>query len=298
MIVAAAILVDGLDYAAWLFIVAVGLTLIYGVMKVLNVAHGALYSLGAYAAAWAVGIYFDQGWAPAGSFLVLALAALVVGLVVGLVLERGLLRFFYGSDDVLLVLVTYAVFLILENAVLMVWGVESYPAYEPASLLGTLSIAGVAFSGYELALVPLAAAIGGALIWMLAATRLGKILRAVIHDREMASLCGVDVGRVFTWTFVAGAVLGALGGAATAPIISVSPGIGVEVIVLAFAVVVTGGLGSVGGTIVGALIIGLARSAAVHLLPQVELFVIYAAMTLVLVLRPEGLFAQPRQRRI
>ena len=124
---AVGILVDGLDYAAWLFIVAVGLTLIYGVMKVLNVAHGGLYSMGAYAAAWSVGIYFDRGLWPAGGFLLLALAAWSVGAIVGLVLERGLLRFFYGSDDVLIVLVTYAAFLILENLVLQIWGVEAYP---------------------------------------------------------------------------------------------------------------------------------------------------------------------------
>jgi branched-chain amino acid transport system permease protein len=298
MITAVAILVDGLDYAAWLFIVAVGLTLIYGVMKVLNVAHGGLYSMGAYAAAWSIGIYFDRGYWPAGSFLLLALAALTVGAIIGLALERGLLRFFYGGDDVLIVLVTYAAFLILENLVLQIWGVEAYPAYQPASLLGTLTIAGLAFSGYELMLVPLAAAIGLALIWTLARTRIGKLLRAVIHDREMAEAFGINVGRIYTVTFVIGAVLGALGGAVTAPIISVVPGIGVEVIVLAFAVVVIGGMGSVAGTIVGALIVGFARAAAVHLLPQVELFVIYGVMSLVLVLRPQGLFSPAQQRRI
>ena len=298
MQIAVAILVDGLDYAAWLFIVAVGLTLIYGVMKVLNVAHGGLYSMGAYAAAWSVGIWFDHGLWPAGSFLLLALAALVVGGAIGLLLERGLLRFFYGSDDVLIVLVTYAAFLILENLVLQLWGVDAYPAYQPASLLGTVTIDGLPFASYELALVPLAAAIGAALIWTLARTRLGKLLRAIIHDREMAESFGVDVGRLYTVTFVIGAVLGALGGAVTAPIISVVPGIGVEVIVLAFAVVVIGGLGSVAGTIVGALIVGLARAGAVHLLPQVELFAIYAVMSLVLVLRPQGLFSRPQQRRI
>ncbi|MGH7091297.1 MAG: branched-chain amino acid ABC transporter permease, partial [Stellaceae bacterium] len=179
-----------------------------------------------------------------------------------------------------------------------VWGVDSYPAYQPAGLLGTVPTAGLPFSGYELALVPLAAAIGGGLIFFLARTRAGKMLRAVIHDREMALTCGIDVAWVYLWTFIAGAVLGALGGAVTAPIISVVPGIGVDVIVLAFAVVAAGGMGSITGSIVGALIVGIARAAAVHLLPQVELFVIYAAMTVVLLLRPEGLFAQAKQRRI
>jgi branched-chain amino acid transport system permease protein len=298
MLTAVTILVDGLVYAAWLFIVSVGLTLIFGVMKVLNVAHGGFYSMGAYAAAWAVGIYFDAGLAPAGSFLLLALAALVVGIVLGIVLERGLLRFVYGRDDILVVLVTYAAFLILENLVLQIWGVEAYPAYQPSALLGTIAIDGLPFNTYELLLIPLAAAIGFALTWGLDRTRFGKLLRAVIYDREMAQAFGIDVARLFTLTFVIGAVLGALGGAVTAPIISVVPGIGVEVIVLAFAVVVIGGLGSVPGTIVGALTVGIARAAAVHLLPQVELFVIYAVMSLVLILRPRGLFAQAQPRRI
>jgi branched-chain amino acid transport system permease protein len=298
MLIATAILVDGLVYSSWLFIVAVGLTLIFGVMRVLNVAHGGFYSIGAYAAAWSIGLYFEQGWAPLGSFALLILSAIVAGTVLGLVLERGLLRFVYGRDEILVVLVTYAVFLILENLVLQIWGVDVYLAYQPNTLLGTTSLGGLAFSNYEMMLVPIAGAIGLALWWGLNRTRLGRLLRAVIHDREMSMAFGIDVSRLFTVTFVIGAVLGAFGGAITAPMISVTPGIGVEVIVLAFAVVVVSGLGSVPGTIVGALIVGLSRSAAVHLLPQVELFVIYAVMTLVLIVRPQGLFGSAQVRRI
>jgi branched-chain amino acid transport system permease protein len=298
MLTATAIVVDGLVYASWLFIVAVGLTLIFGVMKIVNVAHGGLYSIGAYATAWSVGAWFDRGLPAAGGYLLLVLAAVIAGIVIGLALERGLLRFVYGRDDILVVLITYAVFLILENLVLQIWGVDIYLANQPDALLGITSIGGLAFSNYELLLVPLAALIGLGLWWGLERTRLGKILRAVIHDRELAMAMGVDVARLFTLTFVAGAVLGALGGAVTAPMISVAPGIGVDVIVLAFAVVVISGLGSVPGTIVGALIVGLARSAAVHLLPQVELFVIYGVMSLVLIVRPQGLFGQAQVRRI
>jgi branched-chain amino acid transport system permease protein len=298
MLTATAILVDGLVYSSWLFIVAVGLTLIFGVMRVVNVAHGGFYSIGAYAAAWSVGLYFEKGWAPLGSFALLIAAAAISGIVLGLLLDRGLLRFVYGRDEILVVLVTYAVFLILENLVLQVWGVNPYLAYQPNTLLGTTSLGGLAFSNYEMMLVPIAAAIGIMLWWGLNKTRLGRVLRAVIHDREMSMAFGIDVSRLFTMTFVVGAVLGAFGGAITAPMISVSPGIGVEVIVLAFAVVVISGLGSVPGTIVGALIVGLCRSAAVHLLPQVELFVIYAVMSLVLIVRPQGLFGNAQVRRI
>jgi branched-chain amino acid transport system permease protein len=292
------LVVDGLVYSSWLFIVAVGLTLIFGVMKVLNVAHGGFYSIGAYTAAWAVGLWFNAGWAPLGSFAVLILAALVAGVVVGAALERGILRFVYGRDEVLVVLVTYAVFLILENLVLQIWGVDAYLAYQPSTLLGTTRLLGLAFLNYELMLVPLAGAIAFGLWWCLNRTRIGKILRAVIHDREMSLAMGVNVSRLYTLTFVIGAVLGALGGAVTAPMISVTPGIGVEVIVLAFAVVVISGLGSVPGTIIGALIVGLSRAAAVHLWPEVELFVIYAVMSAVLIVRPQGLFGRPLLRRI
>ncbi|HUC63632.1 MAG TPA: branched-chain amino acid ABC transporter permease [Alphaproteobacteria bacterium] len=298
MLTALTILVDGLVYSSWLFIVAVGLTLIFGVMKVLNVAHGGFYSIGAYAAAWSIGLYFQAGFAPLGAYALLILSAIVSGAIVGFVLERGLLRFVYGRDEVLVVLVTYAVFLILENLVLQIWGVDAYLAYQPDSGLGVTKLDGLAFSNYELALIPTAGLIGFGLWWGLNRTRAGKVLRAVIHDREMALAFGIDVQRLFTVTFVIGAILGAFGGAVTAPMISVTPGIGVEVIVLAFAVVVISGLGSVPGTMVGALIVGLCRAAAVHLLPQVELFVIYAVMSVVLIVRPQGLFGTSQPRRI
>src|SRR5436305_14047644 len=122
MLTAFAILTDGLVYAAYLFLVAVGLTLIFGVMKILNVAHGSFYTFGAYGAATAVGIYFDRGWPDAGGFLLMVTAAMAIGLVLGLILERGVLRFVYGRDEVAMVLVTYAAFLILEDVVILVWG--------------------------------------------------------------------------------------------------------------------------------------------------------------------------------
>jgi branched-chain amino acid transport system permease protein len=129
-------------------------------------------------------------------------------------------------------------------------------------------------------------------------TRWGKLLTAVIYDREISTGLGIDVNRVFMITFVIGAILGAFGGAFTAPKISVTPGIGVEVIVLAFAVVAIGGMGSIAGAMIGAVIVGICRAAAVHLLPEVELFVIYAVMAAVLAVRPEGLFSRVQARRI
>jgi branched-chain amino acid transport system permease protein len=293
-----AILVDGTVYFSWLFIVSMGLTLTYGVMKILNIAHGSFYALGAYTAASAVGAYFAGNYPAVGSFLLLALAGLAVGGVVGALVERGVLRLMYGRDEIVLVLVTYAVFLIFEDLIKLVWGVDPYFAYQPYALLGRVSIAGIGFATYDVGLLILALVLGAAAWWALNQTRQGKLLLAVIHDREISTAMGVNVGRMFTATFVIGAMLGALGGAVTAPAISVVPGIGVEVIVLAFAVSVIGGLGSIGGAAIGALIVGLARASAVHLMPQVELFVIYAVMAVVLAFRPQGLFGRPAARKI
>lgn len=293
-----AILVDGLIYASWLFIAAAGLTLIYGVMRILNMAHGSFYAVGAYTAASLVGWYFTKGYAPWGSFLVLIGSAIVAGALTALAVERGILRLMYGRDEVVMILVTYGVLLILEDAIKLVWGVQSYVAFQPYALLGRTKAGAVTFANYDLALIAVAALIAAVLWWSLNRTRQGKLLRVVIHDREIAVALGINVTRVFIVTFVLGGILGALAGALTAPGLSVVPGIGVEVIVLAFAVVVIGGLGSVAGALVGALLVGIARAAAVHLLPQVELFVIYGVMALVLAVRPEGLFARVVARKI
>lgn len=293
-----AILVDGSVYFSWLFIVSMGLTLTYGVMKILNIAHGSFYALGAYTAASAVGAYFAGNYPAAGSFLLLVVAGLSVGAGVGFLVERGLLRPMYGRDEIVMVLVTYAAFLIFEDVIKLIWGVDPYFAYQPYALLGQVAVGGISFAIYDFGLIVVALSVGAVAWWLLNRTRQGKLLLAVIHDREISTAMGVNVDAVFTATFVIGAMLGALGGALTAPSISVVPGIGVEVIVLAFAVSVIGGLGSVTGAAVGALIVGLARASAVHLMPQVELFVIYGVMAVVLAFRPEGLFGRPAARKI
>jgi len=293
-----AIVTDGLVYAAYLFIVAIGLTLIFGVMKILNVAHGSFYTFGAYGAATAVGIYFDRGLPDAGGFLLMVLLAMALGLVIGLVLERGIMRFVYGKDEVVMVLVTYAVFLILEDVVILIWGARSYSAYQPLLSAGNIEVGNLILSNYDLGLIVFAALLAVASYAALKFTRYGRLLTVVIYDRETAAAFGVNVTVVYTVTFVIGAMLGTLGGAIMAPKIAVTLGIGVEVIVLAFAVVAIGGMGSIEGALVGALIVGLCRAAAVHLAPQIELFVIYGVMALVLVIRPYGLFVRAQPRRI
>jgi branched-chain amino acid transport system permease protein len=293
-----AIVTDGLVYAAYLFLVAVGLTLIFGVMKILNVTHGSFYAFGAYGAATAVGIYYDRGLPDAGGFLLMLLVAIGIGFILGLVLERGVLRLVYGRDEVIVVLVTYAAFLILEDVIVLIWGPQSYAAYQPMVAAGSIELGELVLSNYDILLVLLATFLAVVTYWALTHTPYGRLLTVVIYDRETAAAFGINVTVVFTVTFVIGAILGTIGGAVMAPKISVTLGIGVEVIVLAFAVVATGGMGSVEGVLVGALIVGLARAAAVHLFPQLELFVIYAVMALVLVFRPYGLFTRAAPRKI
>ena len=292
------ILIDGLTYASWLFIVALGLTLVFGVLKILNIAHGSFYALGAYAAASFVGWAASMKWAPGVTLIAMLLAAVAVAAVVAPLIERGLLRFFYGRDEVLLVLVTYALFLILEDVTKLIWGANPYYVFEPYGLFGNVDVGVQSYVGYDFALMALAVVVGVAVWWGLNRTRQGKIVLAVIHSAEIASSMGVNVSRVYMVAFSIGIFLAALGGAFTAPMISVQPGVSVGVVIVSFAVVIIGGLGSIEGAAIGALIVGLARSLAVHIAPVAELFSIYIVMVIVLMFRPEGLFQRIQARKI
>ena len=298
MDLALTIVADGLIYASWLFVVALGLTLVFGVLKILNIAHGSLYAVGAYAAASAVGAFAWLGLAPALSLVAMLLAAIGVAAVLGPLLERCLLRFFYGRNEVVLLLVTYALFLILEDVVKLIWGVNPYYVSEPYGLFGNVAVGPLFYVGYDLALIALAVLCGGTVWFGLNHTVAGKIVLAVIHKPEMSASMGVNVGRVHWIAFTFGVFLAALGGAFTAPMISVQPGISVSVIIVSFAVVIIGGLGSIEGAAIGAVIVGLARAAAVHLMPEAELFSIYLVMAAVLIFRPEGLFQSGVARKI
>ena len=292
------ILIDGLTYASWLFIVALGLTLVFGILKILNVAHGSFYALGAYAAASLVGWFASMQLAPELSIVAMLLAAVAVAALVAPLCERGLLRVFYGRDEVLLVLVTFALFLILEDVTKLVWGVNPLYVSEPYMLFGTIDVGSLSYVGYDFMLVLVAIVVGYGVWWGLNRTRIGKLVLAVIHSEEIASSMGVNVSRIYTLAFAAGIFLAALGGALTAPMISVQPGVSVGVIIVSFAVVIIGGLGNIPGAAVGALIVGIARSSAVHLMPVAELFSIYLVMAVVLMFRPEGLFQRIQARKI
>lgn len=292
------ILIDGITYASWLFIVALGLTLVFGVLKILNIAHGSFYAVGAYAAASFVGWFGTMKFAPSWSLVAMLLAAVAVAVLVAPLCERALLRPFYGRDEVLLVLVTYALFLILEDVTKLVWGVNPYYVTDPYALFGNIDVGEQSYVGYDFMLVAVAVVVGVAVWWGLNRTRQGKLVLAVIHSEEIASSMGVNVSRIYMLAFGVGIFLAALGGALTAPMISVQPGVSVGVIIVSFAVVIIGGLGSIPGAAIGALIVGLARSLAVHTAPVAELFSVYIVMAVVLMFRPEGLFQRIQARKI
>ncbi|WP_206452879.1 branched-chain amino acid ABC transporter permease [Aurantimonas marina] len=292
------IILDGLIYASWLFIVALGLTLVFGVLRILNFAHGGLYALGAYAAAVAVPLFAGWGFPEWFSLVAMFIAALAVAIVVAPLIERGLLRFFYGRDEVLVLLVTYAVFLMLEDITKMVFGVDPYYVFEPRNLFGNVEVGSLFYVGYDIALIGLAIVCGVG-VWLgLTRTRIGKITVAVINEPEVSAAMGVNVTRIYLLAFGLGVFLAALGGAFTSPLISVQPGISVSVVIVSFAVVIIGGLGSIPGAAIGALIVGLARSFAVYEIPEAEIFIIYLVMVVVLIFRPEGLFTPVQARKI
>jgi branched-chain amino acid transport system permease protein len=290
---------DGLAYAALIFLVAVGLTLIFGVLRVLNVAHGSFYAIGAYTAA-SLGLWIAAaGISPWLSFPALLLSAVLVGGVLGVLIERVLLRRVYGREEVLQLLVTFAVFMILEDVQRLVWGVRPIFVDTPLGLLGLLEVGGIVYTRYQLLLLPLAAlALLLGLRFFLRRTLQGRVIVAVTADREAAMAMGVNANRVYLLTFVLGAIFAALGGALASPTTSLVPGLGTEMIVLSFAVVATAGLGQVEGAAVAALLIGLGRSFAVYLYPELQVVMPYLIMVLVLLIRPQGLFGAVEARRV
>jgi branched-chain amino acid transport system permease protein len=292
------ILIDGITFASWLFLVSAGITFIFGVLRILNIAHGSLYAIGAYLGATFLLEFAGQDQRSWTTLPLLLVAAIAVGLTVGPLIERVFLRRVYGEDEVIGLLTTFALFLILEDVVRLIWGIEPYVVDGPFRMLGRLRIAGIAFAGYPFLLTGIAVVAGLGLWLVIHHTVFGRQVMCVITDREMAGALGINVPRIDLMAFALGTFLAALGGAFTAPMISVEPGMGVSVIVLAFAVVGIGGLGSIGGAALGCVVVGIARAAAVQLFPEFELFVVYALMVAVLLWRPQGLFGAIELRRI
>jgi branched-chain amino acid transport system permease protein len=292
-------ILDGVSYAALIFMVATGLTLIFGVMRILNVAHGAFYAIGAYAAASSALWLASAGFSPWVQFPALLLSAVAVGALLGSIIERFLFRHIYAKEEVMQLLVTFAVFMILEDVQRLVWGVEPYAAQDLVVLLGSVEVFDVPYMRYQVIFLPLAAvAVIIFLRWLLRHTLLGHLITATTEDRECAAAMGVNVNKVFFVTFTLGTVLAALGGALAAPTTAVQLGMGADMIVLSFAVIATAGLGQIEGAAVAALLLGLGRAFAVYTFPELEVLVPYLIMAVVLLIRPQGLFGAAETRKI
>lgn len=290
---------DGIAYAALVFMVAVGLTLIFGVMRILNVAHGSFYAIGAYITVSVGGSIFAAGYSQWLAFPLMLISAVLVGIVVGGPIERLLMRRIYAKEDVLQLLVTFAIFMIFEDVQRLLWG--SQPYFDSTALLamGNIQVLGITYTVYQLIFLPMVAIlILLGLRLFLRATLAGKLVLAVTEDREMSTAIGIDADRVFLVTFIIGAALAGFGGALASATTSVVPGMGADMIVLSFAVAATAGLGQVEGAAVAALLIGLGRSFAVYLMPELAVLVPYMIMLMVLLFKPEGLFGTQQLRKI
>jgi len=288
---------DGVSYAALVFLVSVGLSLIFGVLGVVNVAHGSLYAFGAYlAATLSLAIAPISPWL---TYPALLAASIVIGVVCGGFIERFLLRPLSGQEDVLQLLITFAAFMIMDNLQRLVWGVQPIFAAEPLRLLPNVTVLGVSYTSYQVILLPVVAlATLFGLRYFLRRTLSGAVIMAVTEDREASAAIGIDAKRVYFVTFVIGASLAALGGALASPTTSLVPGMGADMIVLSFAVAATAGLGQIEGTALTALMIGLTRAFVIYLQPEFEVLVPYLLMVLVLLVRPFGLFGAVQVRKI
>ena len=292
------IIFDALSYGATLFLLSIGLTVVFGVLRVLNISHGGIYALGAYMGTWLALLVLGEKFSPWMTYPALILGALFIGLTVGPVIERVFLRRIYGADMHIQLLLTFSILLILDDGMKLIWGMEPIFVSEPYSLLGSFSVVGIIYPWYDFALVGVSIIFGGLLIWVVRATSYGKLVTSVINDREGSTAVGINVNVIYTVAFTVGSLAAALGGCLIAPKIAVVPQFALEVVVLAFAVIAIGGMGSLEGAALGALIVSFARALAIHLAPEFDLVAIYVIMILVLAFRPQGLFGEIEFRKI
>jgi branched-chain amino acid transport system permease protein len=283
------IVMGGVFHASILFLVSAGLQVVFGVQKVFNLACGSFYALGAYFGVTAVQWYVDAGGPPSLFVVPLVLAGALIG-VSGLVVERGLLRFVYERDETFQLLLTFAVVLMMEDAIRMTWGTAPVSTAGLYLVYGQARIAGAPVPVYNLIVIAASLAIALGIGWLLTRTAFGRIVRATADNREMAEALGVDMRRVYAKVFTLGTALGTLGGALVIPATAAMSEMGVELIVEAFAVVVIGGLGSMRGAFVGALVVGILRAIAISVYPELEMLIIYLIVITVLTFRPRGLF--------
>jgi branched-chain amino acid transport system permease protein len=290
---------NGLQFGLMLFLLAAGLTLVFGIMDMINLAHGSLYMVGAYLAAAAA--------TASGSFWVGVLAAVGGTAILGAALEVSLFRRLYGRDHLSQVLATFSLILIANEVVRMLWGAQPMMLSMPEALSGPLEIGGFAYPAYRLLIIVVGLVVALLLWYVVARTRAGMWIRAGASNREMTLCLGIDVRRLFTVVFAAGSGLAALAGALLGPLLAVQVGMGESILILAFVVIVIGGIGSIRGALLGSLLVGVADTLGRALLPPllrgltssevagnlgpaVASILIYLLMAAILFWKPEGLF--------
>ena len=276
-------LLNGLTFAALLFVVASGFTLIFGLLRIVNLAHGALYLLGGY-----IGYAVAVG---TGSFLLGIFAAMACVAIVGLALDQGLLRFVRGFE-LRQVLLTLGVAFIINDLGLLAWGGDTFTVPVPEALRGAVRFAGVFYPKYRLFVLALGVVVFVLLWLLLNRTRLGALIRAGVDDAETLEAMGINIRRIFLVTFMLGSALAGLGGMVGGAFLTLYPGADSEILVFSLAVVIIGGRGSLGGAAIGALLVGLLNSVGQVMFPELAYFVIFGPMALILAFRPLGLFGK------
>ena len=275
--------INSLAFAGVLFLLSVGLSLIFGLMRIPNLSHGGLFMLGAY-----IGYAVQEA---GGSFWMAALAGALGPAVLGVVIERFLLRRL-GSNENAQVLATIGITFIISDSVIAMWGGDPHALAAPKLLSGAAQVAGLTVPLYRLALIAIAAALAVAIWLVVDRTRLGAMLRAGVDDRQMARGVGIPVYRLFTSVFGIGAALAGLGGVLAGPVLSAYPGLDLDMLPLALLVVILGGVGSLVGAAAGSVLIGFVYTLGQALLPDLAYVVLFLPMVVVLALRPQGLFGR------
>jgi branched-chain amino acid transport system permease protein len=274
---------NGISFGMLLFLLAAGLSLIFGLMKVLNLAHGTYYLLGGY-----VGLEILRH---TNSFLLALAGAAVAITIIGIAMERWVLRRIYG-EVLRQALLTFGFLFIFADIALWVWGGNPQTLPKPEAFTGSVRMGAIVFPSYRLLVIVVGCAMGVALWWLQEKTRLGAMIRAGVDDGEMAGGMGINVSFLFTVVFGLGAFLAAIGGIMGGVFVGVYPGADFEVLLLAFVVVIIGGLGSLKGAFVGGLVVGLIDNFGKALVPEFALFTVFVPMAIILALRPTGLFGR------
>ena len=284
-------LMSGLSVGMFLFLVSVGMSLIFGVTRVVNLAHGSFYMVGAYMMVSLVEFLPERWW---GFWLALLLAPIGVALVGGVV-EVALLRRIYHRDPLMQLILTFGLILVVSTLVLLVWGPDNKSVERPEALAGSVTLFGQFFPSYYLLVLVLAPLVAVGMWMVFYRTRWGMLIRAATVDREMLGALGVNVAALYTQVFVFGSWLAGLGGALAAPTVAVALGMDSDVLVNAFVVVVVGGLGSFAGSFISAVLVGVLQSFGILIFPAISIVLLFAVMAVVLIVRPWGLLGRPEE---